>query len=145
MKITVENLPEGAEEEIIIRCNHIDDGTLKLISALATGRKQITAYYKNEVMKLNFKDIFYFESVDNKVFAYCEKDILEVRKKLYELEQLFNGLDFVRISKAMIVNITKIKKVVPIFNGRLEAILLNGEKVIISRKYVPVLKKALGI
>jgi len=45
----------------------------------------------------------------------------------------------------MIVNVSKISKIVPTFNGKLEAVLKNGEKVVISRQYVPDLKKKLGI
>ena len=45
----------------------------------------------------------------------------------------------------MILNISKIRSVAPSVNGRFEAKLLNGESVIISRQYVPVLKKKLGM
>ncbi|EFR97462.1 LytR/AlgR family response regulator, partial [Listeria ivanovii FSL F6-596] len=44
-----------------------------------------------------------------------------------------------------ILNIKWIGKVVPGFNGRLEARLLNNEKVIISRQYAKVLKQKLQI
>lgn len=145
MKITIENLPDGAEEEIIIRSNNMDSEMLELIFALKAGRNRITAFSQNEIVKLNSNDIFYFESVDNKVYAYCENSVFDVKQKLYELEELYSRQDFVRISKAMIVNISKIRKIVPMFNGRLEALLNNGEKVVISRQYVPELKNKLGI
>ena len=91
------------------------------------------------------KDVYYFESVDNKVFAYCEKQVYEVRKKLYELESDLSGTDFLRISKSVIVDLSKIRNLSPSFNGRLEALLRNGEKIIISRQYIPALKKKLDL
>ncbi len=145
MKIIIETLPEGAEEEIIIRTNSMDSDIMELIYAVKAGRSRITAFTQDGLVKLESKEIFYFESVDNKVYACCEKSVYEVKEKLYELEKLYEHTDFVRISKAMIVNVSKINKIVPMFNGRLEAVLTNGEKAVISRQYVPELKKKLGI
>lgn len=145
MKITIEALPDGQEEEIIIRSNELDRELLELIYALKTGRSRLTAFDENGIVKLDARDVFYFESVDNRVCACCEKNVYEVKQRLYELEKMYAHTDFVRISKAMIVNVSKISKIVPMFNGRLEAILKNGETVVISRQYVPELKSKLGI
>lgn len=91
------------------------------------------------------EDIFYFESVDNRVFAYTGTGVYEIHKKLYEVEAEYANTDFLRISKSAIVNIAKIEYIRPIFNGRFEAKLKNEEKIIISRQYVMDLKKKLGI
>ena len=68
---------------------------------------------------------------------------LVCKRKLYEIEEL--SASYLRISKAQIVNADRIERLTPLFNGRLEAILKNGEKVIISRQYVPELKKHFGV
>ena len=145
MKITIEALADGAEEEIIIRTNTMDSDIINLIYAVKAGRNRITAFYENEIVQLDSKEVYYFESVDNKVYACCEKKVFEIKQKLYELEEIYKQTNFVRISKSMIVNISKVSKIVPMFNGRLESVLCNGEKVIITRQYVANLKKKLGI
>ncbi len=145
MKIIIEALADGAEEEIIIRTNTIDRDIINLIYAVKAGRNKITAFDENEIVQLDSKEIYYFESVDNKVYACCEKKVFEIKQKLYELEEIYKQTDFVRVSKSMIVNISKVNKIVPMFNGRLEGVLSNDEKVIISRQYVAKLKKKLGI
>ncbi len=145
MKITIESLPDGAEEEIIIRSNSLDSEMMELIYSLKAGRSRLTAFHEGEILKLAPGEIYYFESVDNRVCACCEKQVYEVKQKLYELEQIYAHTDFLRISKAMIVNVSKISKMIPMFNGRLEAELTNGERVVISRQYVPDLKKKLGV
>ena len=145
MKIIIEALADGAEEEIIIRTNTIDRDIIDLIYAVKAGRNKITAFDENEIVQLDSKEIYYFESVDNKVYACCEKKVFEIKQKLYELEEIYKQTDFVRVSKSMIVNISKVNKIVPMFNGRLEGMLSNDEKVIISRQYVAKLKKKLGI
>ena len=145
MKITIEALADGVEEEIIIRTNTMDSDIINLIYAVKAGRNRITAFYENEIVQLDSKEVYYFESVDNKVYACCEKKVFEIKQKLYELEEIYKQTNFVRISKSMIVNISKVSKIVPMFNGRLECVLCNGEKVIITRQYVANLKKKLGI
>ncbi len=145
MKITILPPDPGQEDEVIIRCSQLDDGILKLIGALKAGSSRLTAYDEHGITMVFPKDVFYFESVDNKVFAYCEKSVYEVRKKLYELEADFAYTDFLRISKSTIVNVAKIQRLSAGFNGRLEAHLKNGEIVLISRQYVGNLKQKLGI
>ncbi len=145
MKITIEPLPMGQEEEIIIRSDNVDANLLTLIYSIKAGRSKLTAYQDEEIIKLAPADIYYFESVDNRVSACCEKNVYEVKQKLYELEKIYDHTDFLRISKAMIVNVSKIKRIVPLFNGRLEAVLDNDERVVISRQYVPALKKKLEV
>ena len=145
MKITILAPEPGQEDEIIIRCHHLDDKLLTAIDTLKTGTSKIPALSEKGITMLLPKDIYYFESVDNKVFAYCEKQVYEVRKKLYELEAELSGTDFLRISKSTIVDLSKIRNLSPGFSGRLEALLRNGERIVISRQYVPALKKKLDL
>lgn len=145
MKITIEDRPDGGEDEIIIRCKHVDEHLLKLVYAIKTGQEKLTATKGTDIVQVMPKEIFYFEAVDNKVFLYLEKDVYETKQKLYELEERFRGTDFVRVSKSVILNLSKVKSLSPAFNGRFEATMKNGEKLIVSRAYVPALKEKLGL
>lgn len=145
MKITIEDRPDGGEDEIIIRCKQIDEHLLKLVYALKAGQEKLTATKGTEILQVMPGEIFYFEAVDNKVFLYLEKDVYETKQKLYELEERFRGTDFVRVSKSVILNLSKVKSLSPAFNGRFEATMKNDEKLIVSRAYVPVLKEKLGL
>ena len=88
-------------------------------------------------------DLFYAESVDDRLFLYTAADSYEIRMKLYELEEMLRNQSFLRVSKSMIVNLMKITSVRPALNGRFLAVLKNGEEIIISRKYVPSRKNIL--
>ncbi|MGN0156340.1 MAG: LytTR family DNA-binding domain-containing protein [Lachnospiraceae bacterium] len=145
MKITIETPRQGEEDEVIIRCSTMDEKLLNFISALKSEQGKLTGYAEDRILKLSVKDIYYFESVDNKVFAYTAKETYEIHKKLYEIEQEFEHTDLLRISKSVIVNVSKIAYIKPIFNGRFEAKLRNEEKIIVSRQYVLDLKKKIGI
>jgi len=145
MKITIDTPKPGEEDEIIVRCANLDEKIMNLIYSLKSDQDKLTGYMEDKIVKLSAKDIYYFESVDNKVFAYTAKGTYEVHKKLYELEEEYGHTDYLRISKSIIVNVAKIGYLKPIFNGRFEAQLKNGEKIIISRQYVLDLKKKLEI
>ncbi|GFI21850.1 transcriptional regulatory protein YpdB [Lachnospiraceae bacterium] len=145
MKITIIEPKDGEEDEIIVRCRHLDKRLMNLIYAIKTGEDKIIALRNGNYFQVVLEEIYYFEAVDNKVFLYLEKEVYETRHKLYELEELFQGTDFFRASKSYIVNLAKVKSLSPAFNGRFEALMKNGERVIISRQYVPILKGKLGL
>jgi DNA-binding LytR/AlgR family response regulator len=145
VKITIENIPVGSEPEIIIRCNEPDDSLLQLIYSIKSPNKKLIGITDLQMHIISPSDVFYFESVDNKVFIYCREKVFESRLKLYEIEAEYENSNFFRASKSTVLNIAKLESVSPIFYGRFEALLHNGEKVVISRQYVPVLKKKLGL
>ncbi|MBP1761450.1 MAG: putative DNA-binding rotein [Firmicutes bacterium] len=144
MKIVMEEPPEGEEEQIIIRCRRM---TPELLRALALLKAQDTliAYDGNEIHRLRPDGIYYIDTVDNKTFIYLKDKVYESKQKLYELENSLANSDFLRVSKSVILNLRKIKSLSPALSGRFEALLDNGEKVIISRQYMGDLKKRLGI
>ena len=145
-QVTIENLPPGEEAEIIIRANTLSQRVMNLLHALQMENEKLMLYHEDGSMSVLHPDsVYYFESVDNKVFAYGKSEVSELKQKLYKLEQRFAGTDFIRISKSMILNLAKVERFAPSFSGRFEAILQNGEKVMISRQYVPALKKQLGL
>ena len=83
------------------------------------------------------------EAVDNNVFIYGLSKVYETRQKLYELEGILREKYFLRVSKSLVLNLMKVTAIKPALNGRYSAVLQSGEEIIISRKYVPELKKAL--
>lgn len=145
MKITIIDTEPNEEEEIIIKCSQLDDEMVKLIKHFKKGNSTLTAYKEGEIFFIKPEEIYYFESVDQKVFAYCETEVYEVKSKLYELIEELPERDFIRSAKSSILNLNKIKSLTPAFGGRYEALLENGEKVIISRQYVGFLKEKLGV
>ena len=144
MKILIEEPADGEEEQIIIKCREMTDELLHVLDMLKA-HDALIAYDGSDIHRVPPKDVFYVEVVENKTFLYCEEKVLESKQKLYELESSLAGLDFLRVSKSVLLNLRKIKSLSPALSGRFEAVLANGEKVIISRQYVSDLKKKLGL
>ena len=145
MKIRIENIPAGSEPEIIIRCNELDESLMRLVYSVNAAARKLMGYSDDQMHIIEPKDVFYFEAVDNKVFIYCKEKVFECKMKLYEIEEEYENSEFFRASKSTILNVAKIESMRLDFSGRFLALLQNGEKVIISRQYVPILKKKLGL
>lgn len=145
LKISIEKISQELEEEIIIRCHKVDDEVYEIINKLKTENLILHGHQNDSIHRIKLSDIYYFEAVEGKVFMYCRDNVFEVKQKLYELEELCKGKNCFRASKSTILNITKISSVYPTISGRFEAVLDNGERTVISRQYVPVLKNMLGL
>ncbi len=145
MRIIIETPQPNDEDVVIVRCSTPDPRLISMLLAFQTANTELTGYLDDKIVRLNYQDVYYFEANENRVFAYCHSKVYEVKYKLYELEELYAPLDFVRCSKSLIVNMEKIESLAPLFSGKLEAHLKNGEKIVISRQYVPSLKAKLGI
>jgi DNA-binding LytR/AlgR family response regulator len=145
LKIIIEEPRDNEDEQVIVRCRHITPEVSRLLNMLKSRERVLIGHIESEIHRVPASDIFYAETVDNKTFLYGARDVYASKQKLYELEEMLDASDFLRVSKSVIVNLSKIKSLVPALSGRLEAVLYNGEKVIISRQYVGALKKSLGI
>ena len=145
MKITIQDCPAGEEEEIIVRCRSMDEQMLRLIYSFKAGRDKITVSKGDKIFQVLPSEVYYFEAVDNKVFAYMQKEVYDTRYKLYELEKLLENTDFFRASKSTIINLGKVKNFCPGFNGRFEVCMESDERLSVSRQYAPDLKRKLGL
>lgn len=145
MKVIIEDVGPEEEEELILRCREVDDQLMRLINRVKTGSLLLNGQKDGKWFRIAPDSIYYIDTVDNRVYLYGQKEVYESRSRLYELEEELGPGDFFRISKSSIVNLSKIESLSPAFSGRLEAVLKNGEKVIISRQYVSRLKEILGL
>ncbi len=145
MRITIEEIERTQEEEIIVRCHQTSEALLRMVSRLNRVQADLVGFRGEEIHRLALEDIFYFEVVDGKSFLYGQSAVFESRLKLYEFEQICADTAFFRASKSMVLNADKIEYISPSFSGRFEATLLNGERIKVSRQYVAMLKKKMGL
>lgn len=145
MKVTILEKQPGEEDEIIVKCDQLDEKLTRLINQFKTGKGKMNFYKDSKIVLVEPSEVLYFESVDDKVFAYTKDSVYETKAKLYQLEEELPVSAFFRASKAVIVNLDKIDSLSPVFGGRFEAILENGYKVVVSRNYLNELKERLGL
>ena len=145
VRLTVEQIEKEKEEEVIVRCHDTEAGWVQNVREAALGQILVCGYKDHVLYRLRLSDIYYFEVVDGVSFFYTQKEVFTSKEKLYEFESMSARSALFRCSKSMILNADKIDYVRPSVSGRFEAVLSNGEIVIVSRKYVAELKRLLGM
>ncbi len=144
MKVTINKTDSYENESAVINAVELTDDIKNAVEILRNNGVSIPVISGTDTIMLKISLIYYIESVDKRTYIYTKDECFESRSRLYELEEML-GSSFLRCSKAMIVNIKKIRSVRAEMNARLNAELLNGERLIISRGYVRDLKKKLGV
>lgn len=143
MEIKLRKIAKEQPEQMEIRCHEVTEEIREIVTFVKTRQGQLTGIQEGKQYEIPVLDVHYIEAVDNKVFLYTQKQIYETKQKLYELEELLKEKYFLRVSKSILLNLMKVQSMRPALNGRLLAVLLSGEEIMISRKYVQELKKAM--
>jgi len=115
----------------------------KLVSFVNSLSLKIEGYTEDSIKQVNAPDIYYIESEDKIAVIFCEKEYFKTKYRLYQISEKLAGLGFVQISKYCLININKLDKIIPLSNRRMEAIMKNGKRVFITRKYLYDIKRAL--
>ena len=143
MDVRILKIAENQPEMVEIRCHGVSEQVQEIAAFVKSRQGNLTGFFENRQYEVPFTDIYYIEAVDNRVFLYSGRRVYETKQRLYELEEMLREKYFLRVSKSILLNLLKVQAIRPAAGGRFTAILKNGEEVVISRKYVPELKKAL--
>lgn len=102
--------------------------------------------YKDDIAKIvNVTDVFRIYTGNQKVYIQTHQGEYAIRYRLYELEAALDKKQFLRISNSEIVNIKKIRDIDLSITGRICIRFLNDTQTYVSRRYIPKIKKSLGI
>ncbi|MBE6657966.1 MAG: LytTR family transcriptional regulator [Ruminococcaceae bacterium] len=145
VKIKLETVSDVGETEVVIRCRELDEETERLLSTIRLFANTIIGKKDNKTFILKPEDICYFDTQDNKVMLITEDATYETPLKMYEIEEKFKNTGFLRVSRYSIINLRKVSYLEPLFNGRMVAVMKNGDKVVITRLYIQALKNTLGM
>lgn len=142
MRVSIRKILNKKEEQVIIECVEITSEIKDIYSYVHHRGVELSGIVEGQYRKkFCLEDVYYFEALDEKVFAYTKSQVYEIRMRLYEVEKLYKTHHFIRCSKSVVLNLMLLDSISPALNGRFFAHMKNGEKLIISRKYVPQLKE----
>lgn len=142
MKVSIRKILKKEDEQVIIECVEITP-EIKDIYAFVQGKgTEISGIVEEQYhKKFRLEDVYYFEALDEKVFAYTREQVYEIRMRLYEVEAAYEKCHFIRCSKSIVLNLMLLDSISPALNGRFFAHMKNGEKLMISRQYASHLKQ----
>lgn len=109
------------------------------------GLETLTAYKDDTAKIVNVADIFRIFTGNQKVYIQTHQGEYVIRYRLYELEEVLDNKQFLRISNSEIVNIKKIQDIDLSIIGRICIRFVDNTQTYVSRRYIPKIKKSLGL
>ena len=142
MKYTINQITEG-EDELILNYLELNEEIEGILAFMRKEGKHLIGWKDKEQVVIPLGDLLYMESVDGKTFAYTEAEVYRVNYSLLQLEMLLQDVKFFRCSKSMIMNIDRVVSLKSLSSNRIDAVMRNGEHIIISRTYASDFRKRL--
>jgi DNA-binding LytR/AlgR family response regulator len=143
MLLNLEHRKTHGDIEVTIIYPEKNKTVERLISYINSLSIKIEGYTEDGMKHINVPDIYYIESEDKIAVAFCEKENYRTKYRLYQISEKLTGLGFVQVSKYCLININKLDRVIPLSNRRMEAVLKNGKRVFITRKFLYEIKRVL--
>lgn len=126
---------------VIVEYPEYDKSVDNLINKIKNMSISFTGKSDGKTVSIDISDIYYIENVERKIFLYSKKDIYRYDGSMADIDSSISDTDLVRISRTCFMNVSHLKEIMQIKNSHLEAVLDNGEKLIVSRKYLKDIKK----
>ena len=134
MKYTINHISAG-EDEVIVNYLVMTSDIERIVNFIKGEQTKLTGWKDKEQKVIDTRAILYMEAVDGNTFAYTEEDVLRLEYTLTQLENVLNDINFFRCSKSMIINIDNVDSLRSLPSNRIDARMVNGEHIIISRTY----------
>ena len=114
------------------------NGLIKRIESLDL---RFNVFSDESRIRIALSDVYYLENVDRKMFLYTREDVFRLDASMQEIGKVTEDSDLVRISRTCIMNVSHLTEIKQLKNSHLEATLDNGERLIVSRKYLNDIKR----
>ena len=146
MKVDIKLSPEVAEAYAVIYTPEITTQISELAGEISKygDSGPLIGRVDEKMVIVQPEDIYLVRVENEKTYLVCKDQTYRSNKRLYELSEIL-GPRFLQISKSALANLKYMDSVEPSFNGVMLLHMKNKESEYISRKFVPALKRYLGI
>lgn len=146
MEIEVKIDEKYKDTKLVIYTNQVNEDVSRIIDKISNIEKKILKCYKDEKMyiikQLEIESIY---SEDGKIYVRSENEIYTIKNRLYELEEMLDKENFVRISNSEIINLKKVKNIDFKLTGTILFNFISGNKAYVSRRYIQKIKEVLEV
>ncbi len=132
---------EGQPLTVIVEYPEWNNSVQSLIGKIEKMDLSFVGRSDDRSVSIGISDIYYIENVERKLFLYTKDEVFRLDGTMPDIEHRIFDTGLVRISRTCIMNTDKLREIKQIRNSHLEAVLDNDEKLIVSRKYLPEIKK----
>ena len=136
------------EPEVKIYTSSLTQDIVELQNVITSFEKStsyLKGYLDEDVYFIPFEEIEAIYSENKKVFLRTEKETYQLKQRLYEIESILPGNDFIRISNSEIINLNKVKSINTRILGSIVITFYSGYKTYSSRRYIAKIKEVLGV
>lgn len=144
MKVKIELSNEYKEPQILILTDKVSEEINKLVAILESADKPIIVKKDDVKIIIKPEEIYLLRVEAEGLAIHLESDRYISRESLRSFEERLPK-NFIRISKQVIINADKLKRVEAGFSGNLTVFLENSLKDYVTRNYIALLKNYLGI
>ena len=132
------------DEEVIIYA-HEKTNTIEKIEDFISGvDTELIGYGESKsIKKLHAADIECFTVEDGRVYALTSREKLQIRKRLYEIEELLDD-SFVKLNQSCIGNVEKMERFDASLGGSLMVTFKCGHRDYVSRRQLKTVKERIG-
>ncbi len=106
---------------------------------------RISFKVKNVYSVINIEEIFFFKLEDGSVYFYAEKRRHRIQGTLNQIEKTVDPAVFFRANRTAIINLSKIRRVLPWGQSRFAVEFDNNERIVISRERGKLFRRKVGI
>ncbi|MCR5615345.1 MAG: LytTR family transcriptional regulator [Saccharofermentans sp.] len=132
---------EGKPLTVTIEYPEYTESVKGLIKRIRSLDLSFSAFSDDRQIRISMSDVYYLETVDRKVFLYTQGDVYRLDASMTEIDKITEDSDLVRISRTCVMNTAHLTEIRQLKNSHLEAMLDNGERLIVSRKYLRDIKR----
>jgi two-component system LytT family response regulator len=117
--------------------HHLNRALAQLVADVNDGRplERIVVKSRGRVYFVRVEDIDWIEASGHYLTLHVGREAHLIRETIANLEPRLNRRRFVRVRRSAIVNIDRIKELLPTFHGEYEVVLQNGVRVSSGRAY----------
>lgn len=134
------------EPKVVILTASVTEEINSILAGLSEKPPQMISGAKNDKIEIiEQDDLIRIYANAGRVFAVTSHGEYVLRLRLYEAEERLNPKQFIRISNSEIINLKKVKNFDLRVTGTICVRLANDTTTYVSRRYVPVIKKILGV
>lgn len=139
-------LNENREEEVIVYAHNESEVTQRLreIAEREENNQKIIGYSRGEITVIEPSEVFCFFLERGQLIALLEKERVQIKKRLYEIEALLPS-NFIKINQSSIANINKIERFGVSIGASMTVLFKNGYRDYVSRRQTRKIKERLGI
>ena len=137
-------IDKDREEEVVIYVHEKSELSSEIEEFVIGRSLELLGHKDKNIVKIALSEVYCFTVEENKVFALTEKERLQLKQRLYLLEEMLDD-SFVKINQSCIVSVRKIKRFDTSITGTLVVELKNGYKDYVSRRQLKKVKERIGL